>query len=138
MFEYHILTNKEGVSFHKVAFDTSLFKQLASGKFEGQTTATDYIELQDESGILVSKKENVESSSEVELALENNKDVVKIGVDYDGVFTARVSGNGSITNIKFDKTFTYDVSDSFSSSALLFLSELIKMVNELKEESEEA
>lgn len=91
-----------------------------------------YIKLEDEEGVVTWTKESLYDSKASEL-IETGKDVVALGLEYDGLVSFVVDQEMKLSAIKFPKYFNED--GSFESNVLLCFNEIRGVVEDVLKET---
>ena len=105
------------------------FGELLENHEADRITLGNYIKMEDSEGVVVWSKESLYESKAVELK-EDGKDVVAIGLEYDGVVDFVVDKEFKLSKLRFPKYFA-DEEGSIEASVLLCFNEIRGLMEDL-------
>lgn len=117
-----------GFSVHEEAIVKG-FGELLENHEADRITLGNYIKMEDSEGVVVWSKESLYESKAVELK-EDGKDVVAIGLEYDGVVDFVVDKEFKLSKLRFPKYFA-DEEGSIEASVLLCFNEIRGLMEDL-------
>lgn len=109
------------------------FAEMANDNIQSRLSLGNYIKLEDADGVVVWTKESLYESQATDL-IESGKQVVAIGLEFDGVIKFVVDTEFTIKGLKWDKMFN-EKGSSFEADVLLCFNEVRKVLKDLKEET---
>lgn len=105
------------------------FGEILENHEADRLTLGNYIKLEDDEGVVVWSKESLYESKATELK-EDGKDVVAIGLEYDGIASFIVDKDFKMSSIKFPKHFDDD-EGSIEAAVLLCFNEVRGIIQDL-------
>lgn len=111
------------------------FAEMANDNIQSRLSLGNYIKLEDADGVVVWTKESLYESQATDL-IETGKQVVAIGLEFDGIIKFVVDTEFTIKGLKWDKQFN-EKGASFEADVLLCFNEIRKILKDLKEETKD-
>jgi recombination associated protein RdgC len=107
--------------------------QFVTSQLNDKITLGDFVQMEDEEGVVAWKKESLYNSDAKELIENSEKLVTKLGLNFDGVVSFTIDSDYVISGVKFESYVTAEGHD-FSSTFLLIANEITGAVKELLKE----
>jgi len=110
------------------------FAEMLTGDIQTRMSLGNYIKLEDGDGVVVWSKESLYESEASDLMSSTGKQVIAIGLEFDGTLGFIVDTEFTLKSLKWDKRFK-EPSATIAADIMLCFNEIRGVIQDLKEET---